>query len=755
MKKATQMNRPKAGTSLKMLPAVMSTLVLALLCCIPTRASAQVACINCPANGQAAGVAAGIFVTRTNGSIVLPGNPVGACEQIVVHTDLGYKAAFPGGVVGAGYFGGTANVIAFSGGSVVPESTANVTPAVLATTKIGPVAPAPNACGDTDDLALNNLTYSFTAADIAAGSVRFRLDYTGGTTLIVPCNLQASGSVEFTIQIAPLPTCTVTPANQVCPGSSASFTVNPTGSNPFTFSWTGPAGFTSTNQTITINNAQAANGGYYVATARDVFGCATVCSNLLTVYTNPIVSVAPTNVCVGSAACLIASSTTFGSTVASYSWTKQGSATVVSTTDRVCFANPQLADGGTYQVILTDTHGCSATNTGVLTVRPNPTCNLTGPSDVCELTTNTYSSTVNPPTGTVTHSWAFVGSHPNASFVGSTTGPTVQVAAGSAITTRDCFNLTDTVTVDGCPGACTNTFCIIPCHPALKVYKQVVCYTNVCEPFSANLTTQKTALGVRTDNPLNCPAFCYRITVTNAGNVPLTSLAISDSSVPGPNLNLSGCPFPTTLPVGGWTNCIIPAFTRCSNDVNVVTATAVGQNGSGTTANLVSQDTNTVTVVPISIACGIYVRTNGGSAFVKYDSCPSQPLGVTYTVRIGVTNTGQYALQNVTAAGLSGFGGCFTSPTNLGSLAIGAVALIDCNSSCTSVSSNFYSVSVQGEASQAAGHVCAYNAQGQPITTQSQCETCVLCVGQPAIKIWKQVVCYSFQHSGIRSLEFT
>ena len=72
----------------------------------------------------------------------------------------------------------------------------------------------------------------------------------------------------------------------------------------------------------------------------------------------------------------------------------------------------------------------------------------------------------------------------------------------------------------------------------------MVCYTNVCEQFSADLTTQKSALGVRVD-PANCPAFCYRITVTNTGNVTLNSLSVSDDS----GLNLSV--FPVAAGSGG------------------------------------------------------------------------------------------------------------------------------------------------------------------------------------------------------------
>src|SRR5207244_10124164 len=102
---------------------------------------------------------------------------------------------------------------------------------------------------------------------------------------------------------------------------------------------------------------------------------------------------------------------------------------------------------------------------------------------------------------------------------------------------------------------------------------------------------------------------------------------------------------------------------------------------------------------------------------------------------------GQYALQNVYVTNLAGFTGCFASPTNIGNLAVGQFALIDCNNTCTSVSSNFYEVAVRGEASQATTEVCAYNAQGQLIVTSSQCETCVQCQGKANLLVYKQVVC--------------
>ena len=271
-------------------------LLLGLLCSFPaTRASAQVTCVACPANGTSPGMGIGIFLStiRTNAAnpsgfqYVFSGqvdDAAGACEQIIISTDLGYRA-LSGTQVGRGYYGGVGNVLAFPGsvtfpGGAAPERTDNVTPASLATTKIGP---AGNACADTSDFIMNDDVYTFSAADLAAHAVAFRFDYNGGHMLIGDCSLRVGGFVEAAVRIAPLPTCTVTPAtNPVCAGSSASFTATATGAGPFYYSWSGPNEFGSTNAAITITNAQAINSGVYTVLVADQFGCLTTSLGTLT-----------------------------------------------------------------------------------------------------------------------------------------------------------------------------------------------------------------------------------------------------------------------------------------------------------------------------------------------------------------------------------------------------------------------------------------------------------------------------------------
>src|SRR5262249_29458758 len=123
-------------------------------------------------------------------------------------------------------------------------------------------------------------------------------------------------------------------------------------------------------------------------------------------------------------------------------------------------------------------------------------------------------------------------------------------------------SLSDTLTATGrdlCDNLVTTNAtatCPVLCAPSIKVYKQVVCFTPTgCEAFDNNLNNQKSAFGVRVD-PNNCPAFCYRITVTNVGNVTLTNVVVVDDSNPNPDLNLVPCGFPSTLAPGASASCI-------------------------------------------------------------------------------------------------------------------------------------------------------------------------------------------------------
>src|SRR5438552_17037362 len=150
------------------------------------------------------------------------------------------------------------------------------------------------------------------------------------------------------------------------------------------------------------------------------------------------------------------------------------------------------------------------------------------------------------------------------------------------------------------------------------------------------------------------------------GDVPLTNLTVTDLSVPGPNLNLSLCGFPSTLAVNGSASCIVTDVSRCASDTNIVTATANGQTGVGTSGTVTATDTNRVIVIPINVACALTVSTNNGATFFAPAGCAAQYVPGSYIVRITVTNNGSFPLQNVTLTSVAGFVGCFSSPFYLG-----------------------------------------------------------------------------------------
>jgi len=275
--------------------------------------------------------------------------------------------------------------------------------------------------------------------------------------------------------------------------------------------------------------------------------------------------------------------------------------------------------------------------------------------------------------------------------------------------------------------ATATAVCPVECVPLIKVYKQVVC--SPCEPFSNDLNSQKTATGVKVD--ANCPAFCYRITVTNTSNVLLSNLTVVDDSVPDPDLNLGGCGFPTTLAPGASATCVVSNVTHCSNTVNVITATASGPTTGGGTTQVSSKDTNSVVVIPIAITCAVEAPTN----------CIS--VGSNYTVTVRVTNSGQYDLQNVMVTNVNGLT-CFSSPTNIGSLAVGASKTVTCNFTCSEPGTNNYAAAVSGEASQSGVHICDKNSQGQQIRASSSCNASVCCQIQDIkVCIVKEIVCFT------------
>jgi len=477
----------------------------------------------------------------------------------------------------------------------------------------------PPECSTINSL-LSDFTidYCVNPADLdASGNLTFIARYgPAGTIAHIGNDISdgESGTTVIQVHVNPLPTCTIAPASStVCQGAQATFTASQTGTGPFTYCWKkgcpGAGACVSTASTLNFASAQPADAGCYELTVTDGFGCTTTCQATLIVNPTPSCTIeGPSPVCPGTTHTYTSTVLPAGGTV-THSWTISGDGTINGPTDQASVSVTAGSVGGTFTVTDHVTrNGCPGECHLDVTVSPPPTCNITGPSPVCSGTENTYSSSVSPGGGTVTHSWTITGC---GTINGSTTGSSVSVTAGPTSGGVPCtFTLTDNVTRDGCPGQCTLTVTVNPCAPRIQVVKLVACaqpgLTCATQPAGSY---GKVANGVRgADDPdcpndQGCPAFCYKVTVSATGSdVNLVDVTLTDDNgTPGNTSDDIITPIGNLAINGSAT--VYYSSTRCSDTHNIVVAQGQSALDSTTSGTVRATDSADVTVVPISVNC--------------------------------------------------------------------------------------------------------------------------------------------------------
>ncbi len=261
-------------------------------------------------------------------------------------------------------------------------------------------------------------------------------------------------SVPVTIVVKPNPTCTITGPAPVCGLTTNTYSsgVLPDGGT-VTHSWTitgdGTIVGASDGSTVTVL-AGVGDGSFTITDAVNRDGCAGWCSKTVVVNKNPTCTIdGPSAVCGLSYNNHTSTVLPAGGTVV-HSWTITGNGTINGATN-LATVNVHAGLSGSYTVTDNLTrNGCAGTCSKTVIVNPNPICAIEGPGDVCERTTNLYTSVVNPLDGTVTHSWSITG---NGTISGPTNLATVNVIAGD----DGLYILTDNIVRNGCPGFCIRT----------------------------------------------------------------------------------------------------------------------------------------------------------------------------------------------------------------------------------------------------------------------------------------------------------
>ncbi len=142
------------------------------------------------------------------------------------------------------------------------------------------------------------------------------------------------------------------------------------GSSGFTYSWSGPGGFSSTLQTIDI----AINGNYNL-TVTDSKGCSSNTTAFVYEAYEPFIFALNTEVCEGEEVTLSVNS----SAAATYQWgANAGNATTQSVT-----VTPGVPTTS-YSVTVTNSIGCTTEATADIDVDPKPIINITGPTSICQ-----------------------------------------------------------------------------------------------------------------------------------------------------------------------------------------------------------------------------------------------------------------------------------------------------------------------------------------------------------------------------------
>ncbi|WP_207625685.1 beta strand repeat-containing protein [Niastella populi] len=194
----------------------------------------------------------------------------------------------------------------------------------------------------------------------------------------------ANPTVELTVN--PLPACSITGTNTVCPGISTTFTASGGG----TYSWTGPNGFTAGTQNVTISDS-----GTYTVTVTNSNGCKTSCTRTLAFNPTPTITVTPASaaICSGTSTTLTASGAT------SFSWNPGTS--LSSTVNATVVANPTTTT--TYTVTGYNASGCYGSTTVTVTVTPEVVGGTLSPAvtNYCEGAANNGTLTLSGYTGPI------------------------------------------------------------------------------------------------------------------------------------------------------------------------------------------------------------------------------------------------------------------------------------------------------------------------------------------------------------------
>lgn len=261
---------------------------------------------------------------------------------------------------------------------------------------------------------------------------------TGTYTVVVTNASGCTDEASVDVLVFPAIDATVDPALPAfCPGSSVILTATGIGGNGiFTYDWIYPGG------TVNTPSVEVFQTGNYSVTVTDGNGCSVDVTGMVQAAPGPDVTILPSPavICGGGSIDLTASAIGGSGGGYVFAWTDPAmnpSAGPVIT----------ASQAGTYSVTVTDSDGCTGTQSTTLTVQPNPMVTvMANPVQLCAGASSTVTATGAGGSGNYTFSWTTPGGPVNGNPIAATqTGTYI-------VTLTDGVGCTAVDTLDILPG---------------------------------------------------------------------------------------------------------------------------------------------------------------------------------------------------------------------------------------------------------------------------------------------------------------
>ncbi len=356
-----------------------------------------------------------------------------------------------------------------------------------------------------------------------------------GTYTITATDINAcQGTATVTITQPALLTTTTTFTNALCfGGNSGTATAVPVGGTPtYTYSWS------NGNTNVTATGLSA---GSYTVTVTDANGCNTTATATISQPGKmSVTATGPQLDCSGNSINLTATPTG-GTAPFTYSWTPGGgTASTVS-------ANPPSTT--TYSVTVTDSNGCSASTTFMVTVEPALTISVTGKTSTCAGGPISLIATGSGGDGNYTYHWLPSNKYGNSLFINPTVSTSVTVeltdGCGSAMAT-----LVVPITVNPTPKVSFSSDVVTGCSPLCVQFRDLTTIP------SGGLYQWGWNFGNGDSTIMQSPIYCYKdtgkhsisLTVTSDSGCSGTLTVLNLVDVyPSPNASFTYSPQPVSI----------------------------------------------------------------------------------------------------------------------------------------------------------------------------------------------------------------